>query len=525
MSRRDLIAIYFLTLLARVVVAAFQVQPGYMDAYYTTVGAQRLAEGYGFTEPYVWNYLDDPSSLPHPSHLYWMPMPSIVGALPMAVFGPTFRAAQAPFVLLSATLPPIAYAIAWRATSQRRAAWIAALLMVFSGYYLPFWGVPESFTTYAVAGSLALLLAGVGRSKAAAFAAGVCAGLAHLSRADGLLLLIPVMLNAELRKQNVELRMQNERKSFLHSAFCILHSSIIVLLGYLVVMLPWFLRNLAVIGMPLSTAGTQSLWLCDYDELFSFDVTLDVNHWLGCGIDRILAAKARGLGMGIVHLAAENGLIFVAPLMAVGLWARRRDRLFRPAILYLALLFLTMTLAFTFVGDRGGLFHSSGALMPFLCAAAPIGLDAIVRLVARRRRTWHAATASRVFGAGMVALAALLSLVVVWNRVIGQDWNGADTAYRQVGAWLAGQGDADSIVMAGNPPGFTFHTGHPSIVTPNGDVDTLVEAARRFGAKWLILDANRPRPLAALYDDPNLDARLKLTQTFGKASVFEIVGP
>src|SRR3972149_7005969 len=230
MSRRDLIAIYFLTLLARVVVAAFQVQPGYMDAFSPPVGAQRGAEGYGFTEPYVWNYLDDPSSLPHPSHLYWMPMPSIVGALPMAGFGPTFRAAQAPFVLLSATLPPIAYAIAWRATSQRRAA---------------------------------------------AFAAGVCAGLAHLSRADGLLLLIPVMLNAELRKQNVELRMQNERKSFLHSAFCILHSSIIVLLGYLVVMLPWFLRNLAVIGMPLSTAGTQSPWLCDYDELFSFGVPPD----------------------------------------------------------------------------------------------------------------------------------------------------------------------------------------------------------------------------------------------------------
>jgi hypothetical protein len=526
MTRRsDLIAIYLVTLLARIAVAAFQEQPGYMDAYYTTVGAQRLAEGYGFTEPYVWNYLDDPSSLPHPSYLYWMPLPSIAGALSMTVFGPTFRAAQVPFVMLSATLPPIAYTIAWRATAQRRAAWIAALLMLFSGYYLPFWGVPESFTTYAVAGSLALLLAGVGRSRAAALAAGVCAGLAHLSRADGLLLLIPVMLNAEVRMLNGELRMLNEGKSFLHSSFRILHSSIIVLLGYLIVMLPWFLRNMAVVGMPLSTAGAQSLWLCDYDELFSFGVTLDVNHWLGCGIERIFAAKARGLGMGLVHLAAENGLIFVAPLMAVGLWRRRRDRLFRPAILYLALLFLTMTLAFTFVGDRGGMFHSSGALMPFLCAAAPIGLDEAVGFVARRRRTWHQATASRVFGIGIVALAALLSLVVVWNRVVRQDWNGADITYRQAGAWLAGQGDLDSVVMVGNPPGFTFHTGRPSIVTPNGDVDTLLAAARRFGAKWLILDANRPVLLAALYDDPNLDARLKLTQTFGKASLFEIVGP
>jgi len=291
------------------------------------------------------------------------------------------------------------------------------------------------------------------------------------------------------------------------------------------VMLPWFLRNLSVIGTPLSTAGAQSLWLCNYDELFSFGVTLDVSHWLGCGIDRILAAKARGLGMGVVHLAAENGLIFLAPLMAVGLWRQRRERLFRPAILYLVLLFLAMTLAFTFVGDRGGMFHSTSALMPFLCAAAPIGLDEIVGFVARRRRTWHAETANRVFGMGMVALAALLSLVVVWNRVARQGWNGADIAYHQAGAWLAGQGDVDSIVMAGNPPSFTFHTGHPSIVTPNGDLDTLLAAARRLGAKWLILDANHPGPLAALYDDPSLDARLKLTQSFGKASLFEIVGP
>src|SRR3990172_6870550 len=51
MNRRDLIAIYLLTLLARIAVAAFQAQPGYMDAYYYTVGAQRLAQGYRFPQP------------------------------------------------------------------------------------------------------------------------------------------------------------------------------------------------------------------------------------------------------------------------------------------------------------------------------------------------------------------------------------------------------------------------------------------------------------------------------------------
>ncbi len=515
MTRRDLPGIFLITLLARIAVAAFQSHPGYMDAYYYTVGAQRLAGGFGFTEPYVWNYLDNPSALPHPSHLYWMPLPSILGAASIAIFGPSYHAAQVPFVLLASSVPPIAYVIAWRVTSQRRMAWIAALLAIFSGFYAPFWGVPESFTPYAVFGSLALLMAGARESKRALFTAGACAGLAHLTRADGLLLLIPLMWN-------VELRLQHAGNAFLHSTSRILHSAFPILLGYLVIMLPWFARNVGVAGAPISPAGTQALWLCHYDELFSFGVRLDVNHWLGCGIDHIVATKLRALGSGLAHLIAENGLVFLAPAMAAGLWRLRRERAFRPAVIYLVVLYLAMTLAFSFVGERGGLFHSSAALMPFLCAAAPIGLETIVGAVARRRRTWNAETASRVFGAGSVALAAIFSTVIVWSRVIGSDWNGADAAYREAGAWLAGRGDAESIVVAGNPPGFTYHTGHPSIVIPHGDVVTLIDAARRFGATWLILDANRPAPLAALYDDPDLDARLKLFATFEQIYLFRI---
>ncbi|MDO9130603.1 MAG: hypothetical protein Q7U34_12130, partial [Anaerolineales bacterium] len=51
-------------------IAAFQSVPGYMDADYYYAGGLQLAAGRGFTEPYLWNYLDDPASLPHPSHAY-----------------------------------------------------------------------------------------------------------------------------------------------------------------------------------------------------------------------------------------------------------------------------------------------------------------------------------------------------------------------------------------------------------------------------------------------------------------------
>ena len=92
--------------------------------------------GRGFTEPFIWNYLDDPQALPRPSHQYWMPLPSILAALSMRVLGVNFRAAQVPFVLLSALLPVIAYAIAWQTSVNRRHAWAAALFTLFSGFFV-----------------------------------------------------------------------------------------------------------------------------------------------------------------------------------------------------------------------------------------------------------------------------------------------------------------------------------------------------------------------------------------------------
>jgi hypothetical protein len=60
------------------ILGRLQPVPGYMDAEYYYAGAIRLHEGYGFTQPFLWNYLDEPAGLPHPRipigcrwHLDW----------------------------------------------------------------------------------------------------------------------------------------------------------------------------------------------------------------------------------------------------------------------------------------------------------------------------------------------------------------------------------------------------------------------------------------------------------------------
>ncbi|MBN1661611.1 MAG: hypothetical protein JXA93_24670, partial [Anaerolineae bacterium] len=101
-----------LALAVRLLTAWLLEQPGYTDTYYYATGARELALGRGLVERFVWNYLDPPNQVVHPGYLYWMPLASILGWLGTIVLGNSFRAMQAPFVLISALLPLVAYRIA-----------------------------------------------------------------------------------------------------------------------------------------------------------------------------------------------------------------------------------------------------------------------------------------------------------------------------------------------------------------------------------------------------------------------------
>ena len=159
--RRDLALIFGLALVVRGLAALPQQQPSYFDAAYYYVNGVNLAEGRGFVEDFVWNYLDHPGPPPQPSHLYWMPLTSILAAVGMIVGGVSYRAAQIPFVVLSALVAPITYWLAYLLAGQRRSSWLAGLLAVFSGFYVPYWTAIDNFTPFAVFGSLALGLAGM----------------------------------------------------------------------------------------------------------------------------------------------------------------------------------------------------------------------------------------------------------------------------------------------------------------------------------------------------------------------------
>jgi hypothetical protein len=155
-SPRAFVTLFVVTFLFRVLTALPLEGAGNTDGAYVLHVAENLAHGRGFVEDILWNYLDQPAGLPHPSNLYWMPLQSILVALFYAIFGISFHIAQIPFVLLSSLLPLFAFYLARKIFSRDDYAWAAALFTAFSGFYTIYWVSPDSFTSFALVASMCL---------------------------------------------------------------------------------------------------------------------------------------------------------------------------------------------------------------------------------------------------------------------------------------------------------------------------------------------------------------------------------
>lgn len=303
-----------------------------------------------------------------------------------------------------------------------------------------------------------------------------------------------------------------------------------LLLGYLLLMSPWFVRNWQVAGTILPAAGSQTIWLTGYDELFGYGREFSPQTFLAQGPGPVLRGRWWALTINLQTVLAVWGMIFLAPLAAIGGWQLRRRPLLQLAGLYGLLLLGAMTVVFAFPGARGGLFHSGAALLPFIYAAASAGLETAVDWAAARRQHWDSQAAKRVFGVSLVVMAVALSGFIYYNRVLKNDaWNSSDLQYATLAGWMASH-DSEATVMLNNPPAYRYHGGGLSVVVPNENLDVTLQVAQHYGVDYLILDRNHPAPLAAVYNQPLAQPGLDLVKTFAGGTgheiyVFKIVEP
>lgn len=526
---RAYLTLFVITLAFRIATALPLTNAGYMDASYAMHVAQNLARGRGFVEDVLWNYLDNPTGLPHPSNLYWMPLPSILIAPFYVLFGVSYRAAQIPFIVLSSLVPLVAFYIAHKIFQRDDYAWTAALFTTFSGFYTIYWVSPDNFTPFALTASLCLVFVARGMEREGArakerdskramgrggarefFVAGIFAGLSHLARVDGLLLVVvaPFALCLYAIRHTQYARFQVSGFRFHVSrfaAYCLLPTAYF-LFGYLLVTAPWFARNHLTVGAVLPSAGTKTLWLTSYDELFRFTDDLTFQRYLDWGVGNIVASKLRAAVINVLVIVFGALQIFLAPFALIGLWHARRRIELLPFFIYAPLLYLAMVLAFTFPSMRGSMLHSAAALLPFFTAVAPYGIDASVEWVARRRRTWNAAQAARVFRVGFVALAIFLAIYLYASGVFpiggASDiplWNSRDIEYVEIARWLDAHARADDVVMVVDPPAFYNASQRRAIVIPTESIEAIFLAAKKYNARYLVLQFDHPKPLNDVY--------------------------
>jgi hypothetical protein len=493
--------------------------PTYMDAYYYATNGRRLAEGLGYSEMIIWQFLDEPAALPAPSHTYWMPLPSLLAAAGYRLFG-DFRGAQIPFWLLAGLLPLVSYTISRHIGGERWQAWTAGLLTAAGGFFAVYWNQPESFAPFAWAGSLCLLclaLAEARRRWLYWFLAGVAAGVAHLTRADGLLLLL---VGAGFCFRPGVARLLNSSVAPKRPAFSRQTAALLLLLaGYFLIMGGWLARNEVVLGRPLPGAATQTIFMTTYDDLYAYGRVLTPAAFWQWGWANIVASRQEAVSVAVQTFVVVAGLIFLAPLIGFAWWRLSRRPVCRvwlaPLTVYTLLLFASMSLIFAFPGMRGGLFHSVTAVWPWFMALAAAGLALVIESVAARRPYWNARLARRVYAAMAVLLAFGLTFLVGLTRGTGEREAGV---YRQIGLLLP----AGAVVMVGNAPALYYHTGLAAVSVPNEPPHIMLQAARQYSVTYIILDENRPRPLDDFYQALLALPELRLVEQFDDVKIYQV---
>jgi hypothetical protein len=498
LHRREYLFLLAGALLVAAVIAALQPVPGYMDADYYYAGGMQLAGGHGFTESIIWNYLDNPQGLPHPSHSYWYPLASMIAAGGMLLTGKIdFLSARIGFILMAALAPLAVAALAYRITRKRQLALFSGILAIFSGFYLPFIVTTDNYSLYMLVGALYFLM--LDRlTLRKTILLGVLAGLMNLARGDGLLwlplTLLAVTVLTYRQAQAVSLRARILRS---------VSNGLLALLGYLLVMGAWMARSLVVFGTLLPPGSGHLLWMTSYNQLFSFTPgAYTFQSWLANGLPSALQARAGAIWQNLNTGLVAQGLLILVPLIMVGAWKNRHLFIVQLGVFGWIMMFLAESLLFPFASVRGGFFHAGTAFQPLWFALAPFGLDAWLARVFRNKRA--PGPIPTLFQLTLVVIVIVFSGILVKMRVIDQGWNEGEYLYQKADRILVEQGARpDEVVMARNPPAYFIMTGRQAIVTPYGDVQSLLRAAQKFNARYVILEQNGiPLPLEDLYEHP-----------------------
>jgi len=489
---RDLLVLFLVALVARVVAVILVPWPPFTDPAYYSMIAQRLAEGHGFTTPVLWSFIEvgsvipDPAVLPVPSNAHWMPLTSLVAASSMAVLGPSYIAGTVPLVILSALLIPLTYLVTVELFGSRGAGLLAAALAIFAGPLVIMYPTTDNFAVFGATGAASLYCSTrairAPRPGPWLVAAGMFAGFATLARIDGALLTFGVATAWLVRRGWTPWKAGAEGGATIGWGL----GSAAAFVG---VLAPWLARNVAVFGTPLPSAGGHTLWIREYNEQFSIGHEVSLTTYVDWGWVNIVGSKLYSWGELVGRTGLLLGGIFFIFFVA-GLWLFRRRADLAPFLVYFLAMFVAMGLFFTFHAPKGAFYHSAPAWLPwaFGIAAAAVG-PACTAAGRWWRFLRRPATHRFIAVAGLVGAVALS---VLSSAILFTQWDRSRIRDEQASAFLRANAAADDVFMASDPASIHPLTDLDGLAGPFDPFAVIEEVVDAYDVDWVIV--LRPGP-------------------------------
>lgn len=494
---RTPLALYLGALLAGALAAGRVVFPPTEVSAYVVGVARNLVAGRGFVSDVIWSYAAPPHALPRPAFDLWQPLPGFLAALPMAVAGPSFAAAQMAFVILGAAIAPLTWWVARDAAARvgldgRRRATIAAgagLVAALFGPFLVASAGPDSsvpFTVFAV-GACAVMPRAVGGGRLAGLSLGLLLGLAYLSRQEAVWVGLAYLVLLAGRSGGLSGAWSAVRWTLLAGAL---------------VALPWVVRNTLVFEGGLLRQTLEIAWFTRNEDVFAYLIRPTLDTFLAQGPGGIGGHIAGGL----VHQLVNVLLVPAFPVGFAGLLALvglRRSAALREASPLRALViagtvtFVVTGLIFPVATLWGTFQHAAGPLLVALIVMAMLGLDAVVARVARLRG-W-----SRL-NAWLAPLAVLALCAPIAALSIGLTAAGAAREQARMATIADAARQVVGTIITDHPMWVSDALGVPALALPDEPAANIEALAREFGAGWLLVLDTRGGYPGVLLGAPSL---------------------
>jgi Dolichyl-phosphate-mannose-protein mannosyltransferase len=501
--------------------------PGHADpAFYYNV-AQNLHAGLGPKIDYIWEYLNGQPPLPRFAFDYWLPLPSYVMAAALGVHD-DLSAALVLNVVWSVLLALGSYLLARQLSSSPWVPAATAVVVVVQPVVSTF-AMQAEASIYLAGFALLALAAAVGaRTRPRLWpVAGALAALGHLSRSEGLLLIIVLVLGAFAATPTPGLR--GVRYAGL------------TLGGYVVVMSPFFVLSLRNQGTLLPPASTKFPFITDYENLYALHVDQSWSALLGgSGWDfvalRLSALRDQIAEVAHSGLAPISALVMVAlvgaclvrvgsrrhaagrrwwtePIAAQWWWRGVSARWFVPVAWALTVFFFYAITA-PVVSSKGAESKGLASIMPVLVVGAMAQLA---------RMKWPAVVVGLIV-AGLI-VEPVLSLATTTRYTVAANNDVGRTA-----AQLIPQLQTESaclgrpvVLMTRQPWEITQATGTRTVMIPNAPLADILRVAARYAVTDIYFDDKR----AAALTDAVLDAEagtgpLAPSRSFDNGLVFRV---